>query len=141
MGSDYAYTDLDNLPPNQKTCFEVFFFSPPSGWQYYQFEAPSYYTNGTAVTGLTVLSPSGSYNPTYGWYDIIGQIRNDSGSTIDYVQTTGTLYNASGIVIGCDYTYTNNTTLIPGQISGFDIMFSGRDYTDVADYRIQVDGQ
>jgi hypothetical protein len=45
VGSDYTYTYLDNLPPHQKTCFDVLFFNTPTDWQYYQFEEPSYYTS------------------------------------------------------------------------------------------------
>ena len=139
VANDYTYIHLDNLPPSTKTCFEV--FTPnPVGYAYYQFEAPTYHTDGQVVGNLTVLSPSGSYNSTYGWYTLIGLVRNDNPTIVKYVSPIGTLYNASQTVIGCDYTYVNSTDLNPGQLSSFTITFSGRNYNDVASYILQVDG-
>ena len=92
------------------------------------------------MPNLTVLNDSGSYDPTFGWYEIIGQVRNDHGTRVEYVSPVGTLYNVSGIVIGCDFTYVNATHLDPNQTSSFKMTFVGRDYADVASYRLQVDG-
>jgi hypothetical protein len=132
-----TYTYLDNLPAWNKTCFELL-LPEPSGWAYYKFQIS--YTVGQSLPNLTVLNDSGSYNPTYEWYEIIGQVRNDHGSRVEYVSPVSTIYNASGTVVGCDFTYVNSTHLDPGQISSFKLTFVGRDYTDVTSYRLQVDG-
>lgn len=50
------------------------------------------------------------------------------------------MFNSTGKVIGCDFTYVNSTHLDPGQTSAFDLTFIGRDYADAATYRVQVDG-
>lgn len=139
LDTDFTYIHLDNLPAHDKTCFELILQEPPS-WSYYQFEAPTYWTDGEPLPNLTILNDSGSYNPTFGWYEIIGQVRNDHGSRVEYVSPVGTAYNASGTVVGCDFTYVNSTHLDPGQTSSFEMTFSGRNYADVTLYRLQVGG-
>jgi hypothetical protein len=139
IDTDSTYTYLDNLPAGDKTCFHIL-LEKPASWAYYQFEVPSYRTEGKPLPNLAVVNDSGSYDPTFGWYKIIGQVRNDHHTRIEYVQPVGTLYKASGVVIGCDFTFVNSTHLDPDQISAFKITFYGRDYADVASYRLQVDG-
>lgn len=105
----------------------------------YQFEVSSSTYSG-AFPSLTVLSHSGSPGQI-GDYEIIGQVRNDGATQVRFVQPVATLYNASGTVLGCDFTYTSTTDLNPGQTSSFEINVIGRgSYTDVATYRLQVDG-
>jgi hypothetical protein len=141
VGTNYTYTpfSLGNLPAYTKTCFRVS-LSQPAGWAYYQFESPTYSTGGHAFPNLTVLGPSGSYDPTYGRYTVLGQVRNDSGTRVQNVQPVGTLYNASNTVIGCNSTYVNSWNLDPNQTSAFSMTFTGRNYSDVASYQLQVDG-
>jgi len=139
LDNDFTYIYLDNLPAYQKTCFHLL-LSRPAGWSHYQFESPSYWTDGTTLPNLTVLNDDGSYDPTFDWYDLAGEVRNDSGRRVEYVSPVGTLYNAFGTVIGCDFTYVDSTHLDPGQTSSFEMTFVGRDYDDVARYRLQVDG-
>jgi hypothetical protein len=139
LDTNYTFIYLDNLPAWDKTCFH-FMLQEPSDWSYYEFEAPTYYTDGQPLPNLTVLNDSGSYDPTYDEYEIIGQVRNDNGDRVEYVQPVGTIYNASGTVVGCDFTYVNSTHLDPDQVSAFKLTFYDRDYADVTSYRLQVDG-
>jgi len=67
-------------------------------------------------------------------------VRNDHGTRVDFVSPVGTVYNAAGKVVGCDFTYVNSTDLDPGQSSSFEMTFLGRDYSDVTSYQLQVDG-
>lgn len=139
LDTDFTYMWLDNLPPGDKTCFELS-VPEPDGWAYYEFEPPTYWSDGDPHPNLTIFNDSGAYDPTFGWYEIIGQVRNDHGTRVESVQPVGTLYNASNGVIGCDLTYVNSNDLDPGQVSSFELTFIGREYTDVAYYRLQVDG-
>lgn len=142
LGSDYTYTTLSNLPAWQKTCFEIVFYpETPAGWTSFTFEPVSYWTDGDPQPNLTAYNHSGSYNATYGWYEIIGLVRNDGSVTYDYVQPIATLYDVSDTVIGCDFTFANTDTLSPGESSSFELTFWDRDYSDAATYRLQVDGQ
>ncbi len=139
LATDFTYIYLDNLPPGDRTCFHLL-LEEPAGWAYYEFETPTYWTDGEPLPHLSVFNDSGSYNATFGWYEIIGQVRNDHGRRIEYVSPVGTLYNSSGTVVGCDFTYVNSAHLDPGQVSSFKMDFGGRNYADVASYRLQVDG-
>jgi len=139
VANDFTYTWLNVLPANATTCFEIL-LSQPTGWSTYQFESPTYSASSQGLPNLTVLNTSGSYNQTFGWYEVIGQVRNDNGTRVEYVQPVGTLYNASNTVIGCDFTFVNSTHLDPNQTSSFTMTFTGRNYSDVASFRLQVDG-
>ena len=134
-----SYSYLDNLPPGDKTCFDILVGDEPAGWSYYEFEV-SYSTDGEPLPNLTVFNDSGSYDSSYGWYKIVGQVRNDHGSRVERVRPVGTVYNASETVVGCDSTYVSATHLDPGQTSSFELNFTVRDYADVVSYRVQVDG-
>lgn len=132
---------LDNLPANEKTCFDVELIEP-SGWSYYEIESPSYLSIGDIpFPNLTVLNDSFSFNPILGgFWEIAGEVRNDHGSTVDDVVLVGTLYNAAGDVIGCDSELFDVFSLDPGETDNFDISFVGRDYADYDSHRVQADG-
>jgi hypothetical protein len=140
LATDYTYAYLDNLPAGHRTCFDVLLLDAPSGWSYYEFESPTYWTDGSPLPNLTVLNDSGSYDPSAGDYGIIGQVRNDHGTRVEYVSPVGTLYNSLGTAVGCDYTYVNSTHLDPGQVSAFALDYYGGSYSDAVSYRLQVDG-
>jgi hypothetical protein len=137
---EYTYTILDNLPAQDKTCFDLS-IPQPTGWSTYEFANPSYWTDGEPLPELTVFYDSGSYEPTFERYKITGQVRNDDSTRVEYVSPVGTLYDASGYVIGCDYTLINTLHLDPGWNSSFELTFAGRDYSVAESYRIQVEGK
>jgi hypothetical protein len=139
LDTDFTYIWLNNLPSRDKTCFDLL-LPAPVGWSYYQFEPVNYWTDGNPLPNLTVTDQHGSYNSTFGWYEIIGQVRNDETAVVKYVMPIATAYNGSGTVVGCDFTYVNATDLNPGQISAFKLTFLGRDFSDVVSYRLQVNG-
>jgi len=88
----------------------------------------------------STLSDSFAFNSGFGFYEIEGQVRNDHSSTVDDITLVGTLYNASGEVIGCDAELLLFVSLSPGEIEDFDISFIGRDYSDYDSHRVQADG-
>ena len=136
-GFNYIY--LNNLPAGDKTCFCIS-LEEPADWSYYEFGPPSYWTDGEPLPNLTVLNDSGYYDPFWGWYDITGQVRNDHDTRVEDIFLVGTLYNASNVVMDCDYTYVDAFYLDPDQTSPFEMTFIWRDYADVTSYRLQVDG-
>lgn len=140
IATGYDHIALDSLPPGDKTCFRILVGDEPADWSYYEFEDSTYWTDGEPLPNLTILHDSGSYNPTYGWYELMGQVRNDHGTQVQFVSAIGTLYNASGTVVGCSDTLVNSTHLDSGQASSFKMIFMHRDYADVAWYRLQVSG-
>jgi hypothetical protein len=63
------------------------------------------------------------YSGSSSWY-IIGEVRNDTGSNVDFVQISATLRDGSGNVVDSDYTYSMIDTLSPGMTSPFRVIFS-----------------
>lgn len=139
LATDFTYIHLDNLAPADKTCFEIL-LSQPAGWASYRFESPSFWTDGEPAPNLFVYNHSGSYDSRFGWYTIIGLVRNNDSRRVEYVSPVGTAYDVAGKVIGCESCYVSSTHLDPGQESSFEMLFTGRDYSDLASYRLQVDG-
>jgi hypothetical protein len=138
VANDFTYTWLDQLAPNTTTCFEVS-LKQPAGWASYQFEPVSYSTTTKRVPNLTIFNDSGSLG-SFGNYQVIGQVQNNEAVQVKFVQVVGTLYNSAQTPIDCSFTYVNSTDLNPGQNSSFTLTTSGRDYSDVASYRLQASG-
>jgi hypothetical protein len=136
VGTKNTYMWPLDLPAREKGCFSISMNVPPS-WSYYQFEAPTYGISSTG-SGLTIFDDSGLYNSANGYYKIIGQVRNEGNQHPTSVGVSGTLYNVSGVPVGCGH--VNSAGLDPGQISSFGIDFWGRDYNDVTNYRLRVAG-
>jgi hypothetical protein len=134
----YGFIHLGDLPPASKTCFDILVGDEPTGWSYYEFETPSFFIDGEPLPNLTIFNDNGTYD--VGAYEIVGQVRNDHGSRVEYIEIVGTIYDDSNIAIGCNSTYVNSTHLDPGQESSFKLRFTGRDYIDVASYILQANG-
>jgi len=99
----------------------------------------TYWTDGTPLTGLTILNHSGSQK-TY-WYEIVGEARNEGASQIRYAETIATLYDTAGKVARCDFGYVEGTHLEAGQTSSFTLNVSVYSHLPVSSYRLQTDGQ
>lgn len=135
--TELGFTWLDNLPSGEKTCFDAA-LSQTTGWAYYEFAQPSF-SQGRPLPNLTILNAAGSILPYMGWYQLTGQVRNEQGTRVDYIACVGTLYNAEGKVVGCDFSPIGS--LQHTETRSFTILFAGRNYSDVASYRVQADGE
>ena len=140
IDTDYTYIYLESVPPGDRTCFHIWL--DPLDWAYYEFEAPTYFSDADPLPNLAIIGDHGVYDPSAGGYDIFGEVRNDHGTRVEYVSVVGTLYNASGKTVGCWWEYVSGTHLDPGQSSPFDIEFGSynRDYVDVTSHRVHADG-
>jgi hypothetical protein len=134
-----AYMWPLDVPSLGKGCFKIS-MNLPLNWSYYQFEDLTYNTTNTS-TGLNIINNIGELTSDNG-YKIIGQARNNGNQRSNNVGVSGTLYNVSGVPVGCENTFVESTDLLPGQISSFAINFLGyyRNYNDVTDYRLRVAG-
>jgi hypothetical protein len=139
VATDHSYAYLDPLPNNTSTCFDVL-LKAPADIGSIQFERPTYYPSSTLPALLSITNDSGAYDPNLHSYKIIGQVTNNDLAQVKFVRVTATLYNASGQAIGCNFTYVSSTDLDPGQTSSFSLSTYGRDYNDVASYKLQVQG-
>lgn len=140
VATNHAYARLDPLPTNTTTCFDVAMQAPADVGSI-RFEQPTYYPTNVQMPRLSITNDSGAYNLGTQAYSIIGMVTNDDTIRAAFVNVSATLYNAGGQAIGCDVTYVSSTGLDPGQSSSFDIATYGRDYSDVARYKLQAQGE
>ncbi|MFN8474866.1 MAG: FxLYD domain-containing protein [Anaerolineae bacterium] len=136
----FTYTSLSVLAPGQKTCFNLLLRNQPQIVSF-QFEGVTSSTTTKSVPPLTVLNDSGHYDGSLDNYKLIGLVRNDAATQVQYVEPIATFYNASRQAIGCDSSYVNSTNLDPGQASSFTIYNLAPTASQVVNYVIQVYGQ
>jgi hypothetical protein len=132
-------TILSIIPSGDKACFD-FSINEPVGWDYYEFEINDDWEQSQSLPLLLVNDLVKDQNPSDYWYEISGKVTNHHGAHVRNVRPVGTLYNGEGDVVGCEWTYTDPVDLYPDEIGLFQMPFLGRDYSDVVEYRIQVEG-
>jgi len=138
-GSTYMWP-LD-LPARTRGCFKIS-MNVPTNWSHYEFETLVYYSSETSPN-LAIINDSGAYDAIDGDYAIIGQAKNNGTQRSMAVSVGGTLYNSDGVPVGCEYDTVNSNDLDPGQVSAFNINYSGyyRNYSDVTYYKLRVAGE
>ena len=139
LDTDNTYTVLDVVEPGEKACFEML-LREPDGWASTVFESPTYYAADESRPALTVTDHRSSLDDFWGWYEIVGQIRNDDTVAIDYAKAVATGYDHNGKVVACDSGYVNADTLYPGSISAFDILMTGELADKIVLYALQTEG-
>lgn len=146
VGVARTFTGLSTVPPGLTTCFRLI-ASPPAGWKTYQFEPPTFSTHGHPLPSLTPLNVSGAYHDRgphseVPYYELLGQIRNDSGKRVNNVYPVVTFYDGQGKVMNCDGTLVNSTDLLAGQTGSFTLVLNELTnyYAGVTSYKVQVDG-
>jgi hypothetical protein len=135
----HGVAPLQHVAAGERTCFHVSLVEP-ADWASYGFGEPDC-SPGEPPPALSVLTDSGTYVPGAGWYLLGGEVRNDHGTRVNGVTVISTLYDGAGDTAGCGGAYVLSIGLEPEETSLFELLFTGRDYVDVAAYRVQADGQ
>jgi hypothetical protein len=75
-----------------------------------------------------------------GYLHVVGEVENGLGRPIDFVQVTGTFYDANKQVIGTDLVFTDPNSLEAGETAPFDLTFftDAVDSSEVASYKLRV---
>jgi hypothetical protein len=141
VDSDYTYSYIDVLEPGMTSPFLVMLFDPPP-WATYELST-SWHTTSLHPRALQVLN-STTYFDMFDAYHVAGETRNQYGDQQTWVTAYVTLYDASGTVIGTDFSLTNPDDPNPGQTASFDteVYFwkYQPDRTKVASHKLQVYG-
>jgi len=139
IGTDFAYTLLDLVHPQEIACVRISFPAMTNLSHYSLYRSYSIAANELRPP-LAISNHSGSAEP-YG-YEVLGIITNNSQVTLEKVSAVDTLYDSGGLVIGCDYAYINQdpANLAPGQQSSFRIYTLMKDPYLIARYKLQADG-
>ena len=138
IGSDFGYADIDIIKPGQRSPFSVLVIDPPAGIDRYALQLESRATTEKPLEGFVLVSQGDRDGDIADWHYIYGEVRNDTGVEVRFVKILATLYNAEGIVVGNDYTYTDLSTLTPGQTSPFEILVL--EWNGATRYELQVQG-
>lgn len=139
IGTDYGYGYLSIIHPQETACIDVMFENLPNFEYLYYYG--SYYETDERRPSLSISNHSGSPG-SYGYYETLGTITNNSASTVNYVNAIASLYLNNGVVVGCDYGYINSDPpdLAPGQQRSFDTYTWLPDPYAVTWYKLQADG-
>lgn len=135
-GTDSGYTSIDILTPGQKSPFTVLYeASQPHASYLLQVQWRA--TASQPIRGITILS-SGERDSSLSYRRIFGEVRNDSGGPLRYVEIIATIYDADGRVVGDESGYTALENLADGQTSPFEFLVEKRGGVR---YELQTQGQ
>jgi len=135
VGTDFAYTELDVIPPGGKSPFETG-TDKWAGVTTYKVQVEG--RKGSLPRQDLVILSHESYKDGK-WLHVRGEVQNTGTTPAEYVKLVVTLYDANGNVVATDFSYTALDTIPAGGTSPFE---TGTDYWPNFDhYEIQVQGR
>ena len=139
IGTDFSYAYLSIIHPQETACVNVMFDNLPN-FDYLEYYG-SYQETDDRRPALSISNQSGNAG-SYGYYETLGIITNNTASTVSYVNAIASLYIGNGLIVGCDFGYINADPphLAPGQQRSFDISTWLPDPYAVTRYKLQADG-
>jgi hypothetical protein len=141
VATDTTFSSLSVIPAGGDSPFEVLTYPGPAGVTSFEASVTSFTAppggGRHPITGLSV-AVSNTYTDVIGYLHVVGTVTNNSGATYTYVQPLIALYSAAGTVVRADFTFTDPSTLSPGQTGAFEFLInaSGLSYSS---YRTWVD--
>lgn len=135
VGTDFAYTMLDVIPPHDEAPFEI----GTGEWQ----GATRYRLQVQGRQGslprqdLAVRSHSAYVD--HGWLVVRGEVENEGARKAEFVKLVITFYDATGDVVGVDFAYTTLDVIPAGGTSPFEC--STKHWSGFDHYKIQVQGR
>jgi len=141
VATDYSYSMIDTLSPETTSPFLVMFYDAPE-WSTYECSV-TWDTTTQEPYPMEVLNSASRFDSGDA-YHVVGELRNQHAEERTYVKVLITLYDATGAVIGADYSYTEPHTLAPGETVSFDesvYFWAGKpDRSKVAGHLLQAFG-
>ncbi len=96
----------------------------------------------TAAPGQLEVINHKSYVDTLGWFHIVGEVRNNTNTPMEYVEVLARLYNANNDAIGTKLTFTAPDTIFPGGTAPFDIIaLRQSQWKNISNYSLRVKGE
>ena len=72
-------------------------------------------------SSITILSHN-SFVDSVGYFHVVGEVENNTPTTAEFVQITGTFYDINDAVVGTQFTYTNPSDISSGAKARFDLV-------------------
>jgi hypothetical protein len=88
-----------------------------------------------------IIVSSSLYTDSDSTLHVAGEVRNTTTDYIDYVEITGTFFDASGQVVASEYTFTHVDLVAPGASAGFDLGLANGAGLGVSRYELAVQGE
>lgn len=136
IDTDFTFTQRRVINPSGKSCFKIILLDDPAGFDHYELRVEATATTDQ-VRPLTLFNINEGPN-TFA-YELIGQVRNDGEESLEFVKIIGTLYDSDDKVIDCDFTFSNTSTLAPGAVSSWSLLFLGIERERIALYSLIAD--
>lgn len=139
IGTDFTYTELDLLKPNQKSAFELSSYPDMIEPASYKLKVSYKETGNEPFAGLTILSHSAKIGEL-GYHEIVGEVQNEGTRKSSFVRVVCTYYDANGEVIGTSFTYTDPDEIDAGDSAPFELSSYPMELRP-ANYELQVQGK
>jgi hypothetical protein len=139
IGTDFTYTELDILKPNQKSPFKLSSYPDKIDPASYKLKMSYRETGEEPFTGLKILSHSASIDKL-GYHKIVGEVKNDGTKEATFVKVVCTYYGAGDKVIGTSFTYTDPDEIDAGDLAPFELSSYPRKLRP-SSYDLQVQGK
>lgn len=119
VGTDFTYTSRSIVGAGQKSPFLL--VDVPTAHHYKLTVDGRASTRGPVgkmalVTGVPTIEEDG-------YSHFVGEVTNKNSTKVDFVEVIGTIYDSVGRVLWTDFTFTNPSSLAPGQTAPFDLTF------------------
>lgn len=137
LGTDYSYTYLDVIAAGERSPFKV--MSSDNDMNVGEVRLQLQWDDTSVDPGreVVVTQRRGEYDSGLGYYNVTGEVENQSANTVEYVMIIGTFYDSSGNVVNSGFTYSDLDTISPGNTAPFTLSVS-ENASKVEDYRLIV---
>ena len=137
VDTDFTYTMLDILKPDQKSPFKIM-LSEPDGYDHYSLSISFSETSDNPYAGLEIQGVT-DRTDAYGYYYIDGNVQNTGSVDVTYVKLVAIIYDSSGKIIDADFTYTDPSDISAGGTESFEFMIDTADLPGtIYSYELQV---
>jgi len=94
----------------------------------------------SAQNSDVIISSDSSFVNEIGSLHVVGEVDNNSPSTIQFVKIIGTFYDSDGNVVATGSTFTDPTDMSPGEKAPFDLILreASIPLDDIDDYTLKV---
>jgi hypothetical protein len=128
---------LSIIPPGGDAPFDVPIFQAPAGIARYEFDIRARPTNRDTPSALDAGNIVTNTDSS-GLYRLSGEVKNNSRQTYRFVQVCAGFYDANGILVRMDATFTNPPTLAPRESGSFEV---SQQAPNIDSFRIWTTGQ
>lgn len=140
VATSSGYLGIDTLSPGEIAPADVFFLESPGEWSEFEVtvQGDEDLSFLSTYSELEIVSHTGRV-PTFGEYEIIGEIRNIGDKTASFVEVVAILFDAEEKFIGTNFTFASLDKIPPEGTSPFALTILDA-AGDVARYELQIEG-